>query len=344
MQTDPSLPLPVDQPDIAPSDAAPPWPIAPSFAADGPLFIVLNAGSGADAAADRADLIRQTLAASGRTHALLQVAPGSSIAAVAREAVRRAEAEQGAVVVAGGDGTVNAVAALAVAAGLPFGVLPQGTFNFFSREHGIPDDPQTAIRALLRARLCPVQVGLVNDQVFLVNGSLGLYPELLEDREAYKRRYGRSRLVALWSALVSLMSAQRPLRLRIEQAGQVRDVRTPTLFVGNNRVQLDRLGLADAPALDRQRLVAILLRPVGPLAMLGLILHGAIGRLGDDDDVDAFAFRQITVYPAGRLSRRRIKVATDGEVRWLSAPLTFRVSPRPLWLLAPRSEDAVEPA
>ena len=48
-----------------------------------------------------------------------------------------------------------------------------------------------------------MQVGLVNDRVFLVNASLGLYAKLLEDREAFKAQYGRHRWVAFWSGLLT---------------------------------------------------------------------------------------------------------------------------------------------
>ena len=54
---------------------------------------------------------------------------------------------------------------------------------------------------MLRARAHPVQAGLVNGHVFLVTASLGLYPQLLQDREAWKREYARSRLVALGAGL-----------------------------------------------------------------------------------------------------------------------------------------------
>ena len=316
----------------------------PDFRPDGPLFIVLNAGSGPDDAARRRAVIDAALDGGGRSHRVLLVVRGGEVDAVADDAVRQARACGGAVVVAGGDGTINTVASRAHAAGLPFGVLPQGTFNYFSRAHGVPSDTAEAARALLRARLRPVQVGLLNDRPFLVNASVGLYPQLLEDREAYKQRYGRNRWVALWAALVTLLSAHRPLRLRIDHDGVTRDVRTPTLFVGNNRVQLDRIGVPDAPALEHGRLVAIMLRPVGTLAMLGLMLHGALGRLADDDDVIHFPFDGITVRPAMPFGRRPMKIATDGEIRWLHPPLVFRVSPRPLWLLAPAAEDAVRPA
>ena len=131
-------------------------------------------------------------------------------------------------------------------AGAVLGVLPLGTFNYFCRVHGIPDDLADATRLLLDGVPRPVQAGLVNDRLFLVSASLGLYPQVIEDREAYKRRYGRSRIVALWAGLVTLMQAHRPLRLALESHGAARQLRTPTLFVGNNALQLAQLGIAQA--------------------------------------------------------------------------------------------------
>ena len=93
--------------------------------------------------------------------------------------------------------------------------------------------------AILAGTVKPVQAGLVNDKVFFVNASLGLYPQLLEDREAYKRRFGRSRLVATWSAIVTLFHQTHQLRIDLDADGEQRHVRAPTLFVGNNRLQLE---------------------------------------------------------------------------------------------------------
>ena len=136
-----------------------------------------------------------------------------------------------------------------------------------------------------------MQVGLLNDRVFLVNASLGLYPKLLEEREAYKQQFGRRRLVAVWAGVVTLLRAHRPLRLRLEHAGEVRVMRTATLVVGNNPLQLQQLGLPEVRAVQQGQLAAIAVRPVGPLAMVGLLLRGALGRLGDADNVVQFCVR-----------------------------------------------------
>ena len=173
----------------------------------------------------------------------------------------------------------------------------------------------------------------MNSTVFLVNASLGLYPALLEDREAWKARFGRSRLVALGSGLATLMRGHRQLRLRIEQGGAVRSVKTPTLFIGNNRLQLEQVGLSQVGCVEAGSIAAVMLKPIGTPAMLWLMLRGAFGSLGDADDVESFAFRRMVVTPSRGNGSRRIKVAFDGEVTWMRAPLQFEVAAQPLWLL-----------
>ncbi|MFY2764272.1 diacylglycerol/lipid kinase family protein [Arenimonas sp. MALMAid1274] len=307
-------------------------------APDARLHIVINAASGSHDGEQTIATIAGILDEAGRAHQFLRIDDPSRISEVAAEAVRHAKQDQGIVVAVGGDGTLNAVAQAVLGSGCVYAVLPQGTFNYFGRVNGISQDIEVATRALLRGQVEPVQVGRVNGRVFLVNASLGLYPQVLQDREAAKKQMGRSRWVALFSGLRTLLSHRRQLQLDIETAGQRRSVRTPTLFVGNNQLQLERIGIAEEAALEQGRLAGVMVRPTGTWSMLGLALRGALGRLGDADNVESFAFRRLTVQPRGQ---RRSKVAIDGEILWMTPPLVFDVSPEPLSLLAPRPEDRV---
>ena len=303
------------------------------------MLVVMNAGSGSNSTTEARQQIAAVFNEAGRAHEFLLVEDVSRLAETAREAVRRACAQGGAVVAAGGDGTINGVAQVVLGSGCVFGVLPQGTFNYFGRAHGIPQDTEAAARALLRARIEPVQVGMVNDYVFLVNASLGLYPKLLEDRELFKQQFGRSRLVAMLSGLRTLLLERRQLHLSIELDGLTGSLRTPTLFVGNNALQLQRLGFGEASKVERGQLVGIAVRPIGNLQMLGLILRGVLGRLGEADQVTSLAFRKLTVHTR---VPRAIKVGTDGEIRHLRSPLVFSLAPEPLRLLVPLPEDRVK--
>jgi diacylglycerol kinase family enzyme len=309
----------------------------------GPFFVVLNAGSGRHNSDEQQAIIARTLEEGGRGFEFLLIDDPARISEVARRAVELAQARQGVVVAAGGDGTINAVASVVLASGCPFGVLPQGTFNYFGRVHGIPQDTADAARALLGARLEAVQAGQVNGRLFLVNASLGLYPQLLEDREAWKQQLGRSRFVAFLSGIATLLQTRKQLHLQIESAGQAVALRTPTLFVGNNHLQLARVGIAErqANAVEQGQLAAIVVRPIGTLALFGLLMRGLLGQLGEADNIDSFSFRRLTVTPRGL---KRIKVATDGEIAWMQTPLVFEVAPQPLLLLVPAPADRAEVA
>ncbi len=315
-----------------------PAPFDPTAA----LRFVINAGSGRAGTEAKRALIESALAPTGRRFEIVCPAPDELVAASAAAAAQ-ALAERGAVIAVGGDGTLNTVAQAAHAIGCPLGVVPQGTFNYFARSHGIPADPADAVRLLATlTQPLAVTVAAVNDQVFLVNASVGLYPELLENREAYKARFGRSRWVALWAGAVTLLRAQRRLRLKVELGGAVRELRTLTLFVGQNRLQLEQFGVAPdgspvrAPkGAGAPSMTAVVLKPIGTLSMLGLMLRGALGTLGEADSVERFEFGQMTVSPSLPAGPRGVKVAFDGEVARLRSPLVFHLLERPLYLLAP---------
>lgn len=310
-------------------------PTKPSPSPEAPFFIVLNAGSGHNDARLVSAIIQRAMGQAGRRFELLLVEKPRHLAEMARHAVASAQRQQGIVVAAGGDGTLNTVASATLNSGRPFGVLPQGTFNYFGRTHGIPENPEEAVQVLLNGVVRPVQMGLVNDRLFLVNASLGLHPKILQDREAFKQQFGRRRLVALWSGILTLMRERSQLTIQLEHEGGVRLVRTPSLFIGNNRLQLTQIGIPEANSVERGQLAAIMVRPVGTLAMFGLLLRGALGQLGEAEHVHSFAFRRLTVQPRMARTRRRIKVAIDGEVTSLNTPLVFQVAPQPLLLIVP---------
>jgi hypothetical protein len=70
--------------------------------------------------------------------------------------------------------------------------------------------------------------------------------------------------------------------------------------------------------------------------MIRLMLHGAMGTLGEAQSVERFEFDHMVVKPRLPQGRRGVKVAFDGEVTMMRAPLEFRVLAKPLHLLKRR--------
>ena len=140
-----------------------------------------------------------------------------------------------------------------------------------------------------------------------------------------------------------MLRAQRRLHLHIEMGDTVRDVQTLTLFIGNNRLQLDQFGADPADTLvgtpGHGSMAALMLRPIGTWSLFGLLMRGLIGRLGDAENIDSFSFRRLTVRPR---RVKRIKTAIDGEIQWMSTPLVFEVAPEALLLMVPAAADRAE--
>tara|TARA_R110001599_G_scaffold64023_1_gene178352 strand:+ start:52527 stop:53513 length:987 start_codon:yes stop_codon:yes gene_type:complete len=311
----------------------------------------MNGGSGRHNADDTRQVIESAMRSASRAYRIFVIEDVSQIAATVQQAVDAAKGQHAVVVAVGGDGTINAVANIVLSSGCLFGAIPQGTFNYFGRTHGIPEEITESLQDLLHGAPVPVQVGQVNGHVFLVNASVGLYPELLEDREVFKQKYGRSRLIAIWSAIVTVFSPHRQLHITLEQDGKRVSMRSTTLFIGNNRLQLEQVGMPQAEAVMHGKLAAIAVRPIGKLAMLWLGARGALGRLGDAENVIGFSFHSLAVAPRTRFRAKKdvstaarksinkklrsklIKVAADGEIMWLQAPLEFCVAAKPLLLI-----------
>jgi diacylglycerol kinase family enzyme len=313
---------------------------ARSFA--GPACIVVNA-SAADGDARR-EALEAALRARRLAFEFFSAASGDALADCAAQAVRQARQHRGLVVAVGGDGTINTVAQALQGHAVPLAVLPAGTFNYFAREHALPDDPEPAVALWCEGRAQAVQAGLVNEQLFLVNASIGLYPKLLRAREEDNARLGRWRAVAAWAALRTLLADNRSLHLALDSDAHSEQVRTPTLFIGNNALQLEQFGLAPSPAVGDGVLASVRVRPLRAWQLVALALRGLMGSLGPAPEVSATLVRTLRVQPRGRRAGRPLPVAFDGEVRTMTPPLHFRVAPDPLWLIKPAPPDAAESA
>lgn len=322
------------------AESADPAPSSDAARSGPELFVLVNPSSGAHDAGQTRETLARVFGEAGRRHRFVEFSGPKDLSRAALAAADEACGCGGVLVAVGGDGTINTVAQVAWERGCTLGVLPQGTFNLFGREHGIAQDLEAAARALLGANAEAVQVAEVNGRLFLVNASLGLYPQLLQDRETFKRQFGRHRWVAALAGLRTIFVWRRQMRLEIEMDGESTLMTTPTLFVGNNRLQLERVGVEPkvASRVGEGRLAALMPKPIGTWTMVWLMLRGAFGRLGEAEEVHSFAFRTLTVRVLGM---RKLKVAADGEVGVMSPPLRFGVAARPLLLMRPREEDRV---
>jgi diacylglycerol kinase family enzyme len=235
------------------------------------------------------------------------------------------------VVAGGGDGTINAVASVLVGSGVAFGVLPLGTLNHFAKDLGIPLELDAAVRNLASGRRRQVDVGEVNDRIFLNNSSLGLYPDMVRDREKQQRRLGRGKwLAALWASLAALRRYPF-LSLRVSVDGARLARRTPFVFIGNNEYTMQGLAIGARARLDGATLSVYVAQRPGRFGLLRFAWRALCGRLAQERDFDVLLSDQLEI----DTRRRHLRVATDGEVTVMKTPLRYRIRPGALTVIVP---------
>jgi diacylglycerol kinase family enzyme len=225
------------------------------------------------------------------------------------EVARRANADV--LGMAGGDGSLAAVADVAIQKGVPFVCIPFGTRNHFARDLGLDRGDAIGALAAFDGAERQIDAARVGDRLFLNNVSLGLYARLVHRREHRRRR--REALARLRALALTLKDRRRRQRFTID--GE--PVRARLVLVANNHYSLDLLSLG-----ERERIDEGLLHVYVP--------HG---------------FRRITWDQRSCIELEigsplaRVRAAVDGEPAELETPLRFRIEPGALRLLLPRAPE-----
>jgi diacylglycerol kinase family enzyme len=236
-----------------------------------------------------------------------------------------------AVVAGGGDGTINAVASVLADSGVAFGVLPLGTLNHFAKDLGIPLAPDQAVRNVVEGKRIRVDVGEVNGRVFLNNSSLGLYPDIVRDREKQQHRLGRGKWPAAAWATVAALRRYPFLNVRLTVDGVQHARRTPFVFIGNNEYIMQGLSVGARARLDCGVLSLYVAQRPGRLGLLRFAWRALCGRLAQERDFDVMLSDKIDI----ETHHRHLRVATDGEVSVMATPLRYRIRPAALTVIVP---------
>jgi YegS/Rv2252/BmrU family lipid kinase len=240
----------------------------------------------------------------------------------------RLQAERPAVLVAaGGDGTVHAVANLAVPLGVPIGVFPLGTANDFARGLDLPTDLAEAARVIADETPILVDVGAVNQEIFINAAHLGLGVETAKRTDPNLKRWLGP--LAYGMAAVQAWHEAEPLAMELcaddgctrLHASQLL-VGAGVYFGGGNKLgkEAQDTGLLEVFALGAE---------LGPAQALGVAAALRMGTLGDNAHALHVRSARLTV----TLSRQA-EVNLDGELLDLGRELRFELLPGGLGVYA----------
>ncbi|WP_179993585.1 diacylglycerol kinase family protein [Acinetobacter sp. YH1901136] len=243
----------------------------------------------------------------------------------------------GVVVAAGGDGTLNAVAAKLKGTHIPMGILPLGTFNYVARLLNIPLDLIEAAQVIATGTTRAVHVAQINQHIYLNNASLGLYPLFIQKRERYNQYLGRLPLHAYTSGLDVLIRDRKELKLKIAVDGKLYPLKTPLIFFGNNQLQLSELNLRIAQAAEQGKVAGVVVAKSDKLTLFKILWQMIQGKLDQASDIYSFAADQVVIHS----TQTQLTVAIDGEIVKMRPPLHISVQKNALNIKVPHAVASV---
>jgi YegS/Rv2252/BmrU family lipid kinase len=250
------------------------------------------------------------------------------------ELIEEARNDVDAVVVAGGDGTLNAAARGILSTGLPLGLLPTGTANDLARTLGIPTDLAAAAAVITAGFKRRIDIGEVNGHPFFNVASLGLSAELAGGltREG-KRRWGQ---LSYAIAALKVLTRARSFTAEILEEGMSYRVKTLQIAVGNGRYYGGGMAVEENAAIDDHHLDLYSLELSGVWKLAALAPWFRAGRHGLWQEVRTARGREFEVR-----TRKPRPINTDGELVTFT-PARFEVRPGAVTVFAPKREDGPE--
>lgn len=288
-----------------------------------PLPVIINASGGtATRLGDKlADTVHDAFDKAGRAIALELVEGKDIVAAVQRHVGKRA------VVVGGGDGTLGGAAGVLADSRTSLAILPLGTRNHLALELGIPEDLPEAASVAVDGYHRQIDIGCAGKRVFVNNASLGIYTCLVREREAHSA----PKWLATVPAAVATIRQWRAQAFDLVVDRKRRDLRTPLLFIGNNRYSFAKGKVGARESLSDGTLSLYAVAAQRPLGLAAFAARALVGRADPSNDFEEkFDARRIVVDGKGP-----IDVALDGEVVSLTRPVVFKTLPGALSVIVP---------
>jgi undecaprenyl-diphosphatase len=246
----------------------------------------------------------------------------ASIGVKARAAVTEGRPFVG---IAGGDGSIRSAAEILANTDVALLASPQGSHNHFAKALGIAtlDD---AILAAKADRRIAIDVARVNGKVFVNTSSIGMYPGLVNAREAHDDHLPKP--IANLLAVFHQLRAGRHIRVNIDRLPR----RAWLVFVGNGAYGESLSDIGTRESLRDGVLDVRVVRADQRFARLRLVADALLGRLDRSPVLERRTCRAITITVHGR---RSVAVALDGEVTTLETPLEYESAAAALQVLVP---------
>jgi diacylglycerol kinase family enzyme len=313
------------------------WPVAPL---GGPKVLRVWLPSHAEPSEDGHGLVIVVNRDSGNgvtpTRELREALPKAEVVEVdvkegdeLRRALDERADESTALGVAGGDGTVNTAAQVALDEGKVLMVVPSGTFNHLTGALQI-ETVDDAVAAVKKGQAVGIDVAVIDGKAFLNVASFGGYVEFVDAREKLEHRIGKWPAVAI--ALIRVLRSYEPVEIEIDG----KPACVWMAFIGNCRYHPSGFAPSWRERLDDELLDFRYVDGAAPFARTRLTVAVLTGRLGRSKVYHQSVVQRLRIHSLNG----PLRLARDGETFEGSEDVVIEKLPKRLAVYVPHENES----
>lgn len=233
--------------------------------------------------------------------------------------------------IGGGDGTVRSAAQILTNQETPLAILPLGTFNHFAMEMNYPKDLAEILKIIKNNKTKRVDVGEVNQLIFINHSSIGFYSRIAKLKEKHKHILGVSKFLKTLFTLFNFFHVIPLYQLEIETDEKKLIMETPLVFIGNNQYSTDILDFGSRDTLTSGFLSVYILKAKSRWGMLKCMLSLLFKSAEESKCIVQLNAKNLSITTQSKY----INVVLDGELQKLESPLEYRIHNKKLTMIVP---------
>jgi diacylglycerol kinase family enzyme len=157
---------------------------------------------------------------------------------------------------------------------------------------------------------------------------------VLREREEQQKKV-RNKWLGFAEASLSVLGQYSLLRVRLCLDGKELSRKTPFIFIGNNKYEMNGLHIGERRRLDAGELCLFAANRASRVELVRLAFRALFGLLREASDFDVLSTKQVSI----ETERPRTSVSTDGELNEMNTPLHYLVHPGALRVIVPIKSD-----
>lgn len=233
------------------------------------------------------------------------------------------------IIIGGGDGSIRTAVQVIYKLDIPLAILPLGTFNHFAKALQLPNQLEQILQLIVDMKIKKVDVGSVNDYVFVNNSTIGFYSKLVKEKEK-QNFFMNNRFFKALFYVKNIFKILPVYSIKFKINEFTKYYQSNLIFIGNNYYCIDIKKFGERNNLSSGHLSIYIAEFVNQWGLFKLFFHILFKNKSVSDYLDLYVVKEAII----DCKSKKVNLTLDGELFKMEAPLIYKSIPGGLCIIS----------